>query len=646
MPTIKWVDPTVAGPGSGTYADPYNAFSSVTGVAGGDEIRLKSTATLVNEGAGTWTFKGTSVALTPGHGVVTGDIISPGDNVWYYCTVSGNTATIAPGCHKQSGSYTVLRLRPVAISAWSNIKARLAVSGTNHTSRLSISGNWDSATTQNGYTVLNVGGGAYYFLDGYYSGAWTDISNLYLHNMQYGIRLYSGYDSTISKVYCAYFVTGGGSALLIYNNEGSGNWDCEIFDCTVTCNSVTGYAAINVQAYIPIRGAQLARVKLYRNIIVSGYMNVVNCQNAQVSFNTFYGNNIGQCLLAIGSNIDCLVDSNTFDSPSSLATRACIQTSGETVFRRNTFTNMSTYNIFDCAGYWARIISVDDSAADWTHFVDYSYSQYVIKIHNSSVKKIRIGYIGVITQNTGDASIGLPAGLTWVTDLLMNGSSQQVGPKRPALDTYSSMGFAQFLCERPNAIWLPAGTYTVRRYVNTQIASLTNAQLWMEILNGTTLVKSNNAALAVAANKDDWSQYIQSDSFTLASAGLILINEFMTFYHASSKVFLGHIAISKDGGAYVNLTQNWVDGEPTYSLPPGNPAAADVRNGTHYDPFAATVGTLSFPAIYVSDITESTTDIAGHGGGFLVGGAGSLVVDGTTLTPDSLTDTYFHAPLP
>jgi len=180
--------------------------------------------------------------------------------------------------------------------------------------------------------------------------------------------------------------------------------------------------------------------------------------------------------------------------------------------------------------------------------------------------------------------------------------------------------------------------------VNTQIADLANTQLWMEIERADySFVKSNNDPLTVASGITDWTQWITSDSFVVAAQEDVKLNIYESIYHGSSKVFLAGIYYSVDAGtSWIRCPMSWVDGEITWTMPTGNPAAADVKGGVFFGQSNEFEGTLPKLATIVENWDGTTYSWDGYGAGDTQGG-GYVEVNGVTLTVTSWSDTHIDA---
>jgi hypothetical protein len=108
-----------------------------------------------------------------------------------------------------------------------------------------------------------------------------------------------------------------------------------------------------------------------------------------------------------------------------------------------------------------------------------------------------------------------------------------------------------------------------RHRVNSQLSTLTNNQLWIEIINKTTgvITKTSSAAIPTAADKDDWTHFVTSDAVACTAGDILDVRTFHAFYHASQMVGVGALEYSPDNGTtWFVCNQGWFEGEVFWSV--------------------------------------------------------------------------------
>lgn len=645
--------------GAATYADPVRYPANMPAGSAGDEFRWKANATLQTLGTGTWTFNSTTVTLPAGHGLSVGALISIGDGYWYQITVlSVNTATIheiwITTTLTGAQSLTTYALVPVVLSAWSNANGTIgSTPGTSPSVRTKWSGGWDSETTQNGYTVVDFNNIVAYGFS-FYQKAYLDITNFIFVN--YGSNhLFSSQLGQGTRIYNNTFVRSRGSSA-IYITSLSSVDGCDLLisgNKFINGGALWGYYAIRVYGAID---SNLNRAVITGNsgtVVGTAFIGLSYCSDSLVTNNTIYCKDSSYPAIYAAAGMNIRVIKNTiYDFPGTLYGAITVQACGYFYAAYNTIKNGATKIAYGLGGA-SKIIALYDTVDSNTLGEITSGAKESIRfiVANSLGVFIKTYRVGTITKQTaGDANFSLPPGQSFLLKYANNLAPTLTSGASKAGSNVPSYGYADALKEQGCSIYIPRAYSQIkfRTAVNSQLATLTNSQYWIEVESpdGTITKCDSDGACATQTSASDWTQYRTTDAINLAAAGHLKVNMFTTWYHASQMVGIGTLEISVDNGStWIQLVQQWdgdTGGEPIWTLDANSPVAGNVLNGVVYDPLKYLTGTFDVPTIWITGLTETSTEITATGGGFLTGGNGHFEIDGIEITPDSITTSYMH----
>ena len=548
MASTFYIDPdrpddTGVGTSWATAFKNWGGATAAKGVTAGDTIKIKKTPDPVALGV-TATFTNDSLTITASStptGLTTNHIIAIEIDGEFYpiATIVGNVITLKVKWVGVTGIYPIYYTTPFMVTVAQNVQ----VSGTAQ-AMLYVEGGWDSVTgVRNGRTVYASNGTVQnmvsnntksYVYISYVDAIYSAGQNFYLNNSDGCIidNCKSGCGKTTGIGFYLYLFSGG-----------------LIKSCVAYAFSSRGvYAYVNnTTAYGKVFATGLLLKWVGNYSTVNGVMVTGSASSGVFKNITFFNLVAGPCYFQVDT-ADFTVDGITITAGS---------TNGR-VFQVAGIPNLISYkNLAFTDTIPGTIIYVNPTPG----------TGHAVVVDGTSRVKTNTRF-GTVKHNAGDANVTPPN--EFVTEILSNVNNLNVTGRNDSW-VCSSERTSPNILYRGNTVFLPsAGSYVFDIPVLSELSSCTNAMLWMEItLPDGSVVKSNNSPIATRSTNSDFSQKIVSDPVVMSEAGVVTINIFWSFYHASQKIYLDTLYVSNSGRMRVKCGQLWDDmrGNPVWSTP-------------------------------------------------------------------------------